>query len=1298
VASFGRILWRWTAGVFAVLAIGLALLFGVFRIAVSHAPEYRQPIEARASEVIGLPVSIGRLDARLGLDGPEVVFNDVSILSEDGTSTLLEAGTAAISLNVTELVLRWRVGWDKVTLEGIELDMGREADGTIRLLGRRLDEFPRDPDRPLPTGEFRVLDSRLVFTDAAVGEKPAEPVVWDLDDVNISLINRRDGLRVSGDFLPPPEAGERVVFWANQLEREDGWRAYAASQALDFAALGRVRELAGLVPAGGRAEIRAWLDGTGKVPTAASIEFDLADVALPAVETVAAHPGVPVVPSEPTVAYRRLAGRAEWDRTNNGWEARIENLDLQRDDRTWRARQVVASSRLEPINGRRQVNLSADFLKLDDLQPLVSRLPGEALRGQIDDLAPTGELRELEVEVESSSEDGTARHQVTVRADLREVSVRPSGKIPGISGLSGRLRSDARGGRFELEGGALEAEFPRLFRQPLAFNRAEGLLLWNAGADGLILIGDGLDLQTADLGLEAGFRIRLADEEQPGSIDLRGKLTNVEVNRAGPYLPVGIIPPKVVGWLDGALVAGSVEQADVRIEGPLRGFPYRDDQGQFEVSFTTTGFDLNYANGWPAAESLTADILFQNEGLSAAIRSGRLHGLDVDEIRVELPDLKLGQLSVKGGLNGPLPEIHGYLMKSPPIRGALDPALSELQIEQGDASLEANLQLPLKDLASRSVEVDVDIKDGILRYADVFDRLTDIEGRLTVKNTDAYAEGLTGKVLDQPIRFDVAPYRDLGVRANMRIDTTGDALIEGLGLPLKRYVSGRTIVTGFLQFPRPGSGNRFWMRYESDLDGLALTLPSPLSKPANLATSFAVEARFPEEGRQDWYMQLGDRMSARMSASTANDQFRFLNATVQGGSLDAQPHGGSGLMVQGHFDEVSVDEWLAVNFTDESTAAGGVPFEEFFTGVDVHVDDLAIIGQHVAGATVQMTEADQAWQIVVDSETVDGTVIVPWDLAGRDRPIVIRMARLRLFDEERDGGGDPVDPNTVPPLEIQVDDFQAFGINLGRVETRVEPLPDGFDVPAIDASGASFVLTGRMRSQLGGEVDRTTLFVEVDSTDLEQTLEFAGFAPSVDTSKARFETDLAWQGGLIPDILAQAEGTARLQLGSGSLTEVKPGAGRVFGLLSVQALPRRLMLDFRDVFKKGFFFDEFGGDFRIANGRAETDNLKMKGRAADIGIIGAVDLVDRQYDQTAVVSAQIGNTLPVVGAIAAGPIIGGGLFVLKEILKEPLREAGQVQYRITGPWEDPIVAKVTDGGGTGTQVSRSDDEPESGGG
>ena len=126
----------------------------------------------------------------------------------------------------------------------------------------------------------------------------------------------------------------------------------------------------------------------------------------------------------------------------------------------------------------------------------------------------------------------------------------------------------------------------------------------------------------------------------------------------------------------------------------------------------------------------------------------------------------------------------------------------------------------------------------------------------------------------------------------------------------------------------------------------------------------------------------------------------------------------------------------------------------------------------------------------------------------------------------------------------------------------------------------------------------------------------------------------------------------------------------------MQALPRRLTLDFRDVFKKGFFFDELRGDFSIGDGKAYTENLVFRSPAADIGIVGYVNLTDRLYDQTAIVSADVGNTLPVVGAIAAGPAIGAGLFVLKEIFKEPLRGMINVQDRITGPWEDPEVARI----------------------
>jgi uncharacterized protein (TIGR02099 family) len=1299
VASFGRILWKWTAGIFAVLAIGLALVFGVFRIAVSHAPEYRQPVEARATEAIGLPVSIGQLDARLGLSGPEVVVSDALIRSEDGATTLLEVSTATVSLDLSELLLRWRIRWDAVILDGIVLDVTREADGQLLVLDRPLEDFKRkDPDRALPTGELRLLNSRLIFDDRAVGEDGGEPVLWSFEEVNLSITNRRDGMRVSGDFLPPPEAGERVVFWADYETAGGTWQSYAATRSLDFVALGRVRELAGLMPAGGRADLRVWVDGEARTATAARAEFELEDVALPPIHEPAAHPGVSMQP-ESVVEYQRLAGRGGWERTANGWKATVEDLDLARGLSSWRVGQASAGRSVKPLGGGSRIELAADYLRLDDLQPLVSRLPGETLRARLDAIAPSGEVRSLKVEVDSEPNGEAVDHQVTVEADLKGIETLATENLPGISGLSGRIRSDARGGRFEFAGDALTVDYPRLFREPLALDRSGGLMLWNFGTDGLILIGDGLLFGNPDLTLETGFRIRLADENQPGSIDFRAEVTDVDVKSAWKYLPVGIMTEKVSGWLDKALVDGRIAQAEVRIEGPLRGFPYREDQGEFRAGFTAVGLDLNYTDGWPIAEDLVADLLFLNEGLTAVVREGTLNDMDVDQVDVDFPDLKLGELTVKGRVTGPLGNVHSYLLDSPPVRTALDPSLSNITINGGEADVGVDLYLPIKDLPSRRVNVDIDVADGNVNYGALTFPLTNLQGQLRVRDTDVYADGLTARLVEQPAWIDVAPYEDLGVRANIRIETTGDALATGIELPLHDYLSGRTELRGILQFPRPGSGNHFWARYESDLEGLELSLPEPLYKPADEAVTFVIESHFPPNQPEDIRMVLGDEMGARLlwDITPAGQPSKLISAVVEGGRTDVEPFDGEGLFIRGQFDKISVDEWLEVRFGEGD---GETSFEDWFAGVDLAAEELIAVGQYVDNVTVRMRPepANGAWSIDIQSEAVAGKVTLPFELESRENAIILDMDRLAMFDDPRDGGGEAVAPTTVPPLRIDAREFAGFEIELGHLIARVDALPNGFEASNFTSTGPSFTVTGNLRSELGPGVDRSSLTIDLNSTDLSDTLEFGGFAPSVDANRGEFKLDVAWQGGLVPNLVAVAEGSASLKLGSGSLTEVKPGAGRVFGLLSVQALPRRLMLDFRDVFKKGFFFDEFGGDFEIANGEATTDNLKMKGRAADIGIIGTVQLVDREYDQTAVVSAQIGNTLPVVGAIAAGPIIGGGLFVLKEILKEPLREAGQVQYRITGPWENPQVVKVTDGEASGTQVSRSEGDREAGGG
>jgi uncharacterized protein YhdP len=158
--------------------------------------------------------------------------------------------------------------------------------------------------------------------------------------------------------------------------------------------------------------------------------------------------------------------------------------------------------------------------------------------------------------------------------------------------------------------------------------------------------------------------------------------------------------------------------------------------------------------------------------------------------------------------------------------------------------------------------------------------------------------------------------------------------------------------------------------------------------------------------------------------------------------------------------------------------------------------------------------------------------------------------------------------------------------------------------------------------------------------------------------------------------LGRLSGRIELSAEDGSLTSVEPGAGRVFGLMSLAHLPRRLALDFGDLTGEGLAFDTLRGTFQLTDGVATTDNLTLRGSAAEIGVAGRTSLRDRTYDQTAVVTGQLGASLGVAGALAGGPAVGAALLLFSQIFKEPLKGVTRGYYRITGSWDDPQVRRV----------------------
>jgi uncharacterized protein YhdP len=181
------------------------------------------------------------------------------------------------------------------------------------------------------------------------------------------------------------------------------------------------------------------------------------------------------------------------------------------------------------------------------------------------------------------------------------------------------------------------------------------------------------------------------------------------------------------------------------------------------------------------------------------------------------------------------------------------------------------------------------------------------------------------------------------------------------------------------------------------------------------------------------------------------------------------------------------------------------------------------------------------------------------------------------------------------------------------------------------------------------------------------------YQPGIVSQSMRMLLDIDWSGGPRANFFDVVDGQVEVRVENGQLEEVEPGAGRMFGLMSIVALPRRLSLDFRDVFSKGFGFDSITGTFRIDDGKTYTCDLSLDGPAADIGIVGEADLASRSYDQTAIVSANVGNTLPIVGAVVAGPQVAAALLIFSQIFKKPLQEVGQVYYGISGSWDEPRV-------------------------
>lgn len=1326
MSSFRRKLWKWTAGTVAVLVILLGLALGLFRLALEQVPDYRTQIQDWVSERSGLDLTFTGLDARWRIYGPELVFENAVVSTPEGGRTLVRAREGSVGFDIWGSLATGRLTTGRFWLDAPELNLVRTPDGRIQLVGQ--DELPERTEPfsfdALPTGQFSISNARVTVRDLATGRGP-----WTFDRVALTLRRRAAAMQLEGTAELPAALGRELEFRARSAGQLDD----AATLSWTFGVEGNDLDLAGIAgllpetwpgPAAGSGSFR--LSGTlhGARLESLNGDFTATGVSLPipagtlplpvaAPLVVRASPDAPVDVAATTMGVPAPASRADFDvvraafemeRKEAGWHLAVDGLQVVRPGARWDPSRIELDVSGTPA-GPLAVRGSAEFLSLDTLWPLLGLLPEQEQTNRLRALAGAGRVSDLNFSFERAAPELAPVYSVGGKLDA--VGFAPIGRMPGLAGLTGDFTATDQGGRFDLAARDLRFTLPRLFREPLALD-ATGLFTWARSADRWTVTSERVVLDSADGKGEARFSLALPDDRSSPILEMDATGTDLDATATPRYLPAGRLTARTVAWFDRAFPAGKVTSATIQYRGPMRSFPFRNGEGTFVAHGNLENITLDYDPRWSPLTQVSGDVEFRNAGLVARAATGQVHDLRLVQGRVGIADLKATELDIQAKVAGDLKSALDYVQRSSvgPALGAQFMALEG----RGAADIDAYLWLPIKDMPSRRIDVTAKLANAELGRRNLAQKLTMLNGSVQVLDRTLVSPGLAGRFLGGPVNIALraqdgpaGPGSVTGISASGRllaaplkellsvpdaVQLTGATAwrLEGRFVPPARFREEGRVAPAEVAAAGAGRVQQSYV-IESDLTGLAIGLPAPAGKAQ--AERRALHAEIEADGGPNLTVRgnLGDlRTIVRLARTDAG--WTFDRAGVRADGIAASIPGHKGVRIEGDIPTFVLDDWLNLQGNGAPVAAAaGRGVKDWLKAANVRVGEFGYLGYRWSDVRGLLQATDAGWQVDVAGPGATGQVIVPYNLR-QGSPLVLTMEHLEVAGRDEPGGGarpasrSDTDPRQLPAVQARINDLVLGERQLGNVRLQMDKVPQGLAITSLTAQSDSFSgeLKGSWLAHEGPTPGSRSIATDIDatisSTDVRTALRALGFGDVIAGERGLLHAKLSWPGGPDTQALGRASGTVHLEFDDGQVLDLQPGAGRMLGLFSVAALPRRLALDFSDLTDEGLAFDSIRGDFELKQGNAYTSNLLLDGPAAEIGIAGRTGLAAHDYDQTAVVTGNIGATLPVAGALAGGPVVGAAMLLFSQVFKEPLKGITRGYYRITGNWDEPQVERV----------------------
>ncbi len=1259
-----RLALRWLLYVAAAGVIMMAVAVGLLRLLLPQAPAYQDNIRAWASAATGYDIRFRRISASWPLAGPQLSFYEVSLTRPGETAAVLSARELTAGMSVLRTLRERRPVLAHVVIAGARVGVERRPGGELLVQGRRIEDLlPRTPPERREEIAVELADIAITYSDS---ERNPAQVALVLDSLRGGLNPER--LWAKSQFTLPERFGRQLAVDVNvplplpsPLAAPASWDVRVSGTGVDLPGL---LGYAGVNPA----FLRTALGD-------ATLELRVRDSRPNRVGVQAALRNVAIDTATGAAAYQGLSGRLVWTRSSAGWDAALEDLRLRRGDREWPAAKAELHYRAGGEMTAERWSGGANFIRLEDLLPFVTAaLAGTEREATLPRLA-SGDLRDI---VGEYAREAQKPPKYALRMAFGQLAVTSATGDVALEGLTGTVAADGDGGRLQLESSDVALYLGQWFRDTLRAQTLKGLLVWRAGPDGVHLLSDDISLKSAVIDVRSRLELRLPADGSSPVIDLKASASATEAREVLRYLPLRRFPPKVVDWLERAVVAGRVPQATVEFRGPLREFPYERDEGTFKAVVGLEDATLDYADGWPRIEDIQAEVVFDGVSMYSTTNRARLGALQVHDYTVRIADLREGVLALSGGQRVSVEDILNFV-RATPLAKAIGPTLDRVT-GTGPVDAALRLALPIKEVAGYDLKVLFDARGCELGLQRVPLDLTELRGRIRLENTRFYGKGLQAVMLGEPVEVSLRPDTSAGSLTSHIADFRGATpvarVMSTFGLPLREYFDGSVSWQATARVPvrREHGGAPLTVSVVSDLTGMASRLPPPLTKAAETPWPATIEVSFPASDFIDVTGHTNPPFAWALRLASTNGGWRVDRGMLLAGPGDPRLPPRRGMELAGHIARLRLADWLNLG-----SDGNGRAFRELYRDASLQIDRLTVAGQVFPDVNAVARRGADGWTVAVTGPRAAGKVEVPFDLTAR--PLVLDMKRLWLLEAE-EGVGDRTDPREVMAAEVKAEDAAIGAWRFGRLEMSVAKTPDGLTASRIATQASSFAVAGDGAWEVeGGDPvhQHTRLHATLNSTEVKDTLEQLGFDPVMSGKEMHVGVDLIWPDGPSSDFLARASGKISVDVRKGQVLELEPGSGRFLGLLSVTALPRRLALDFHDVFNQGLAFDSIKGNFRVGGGSAYTCNLGLSGPAADIAMVGRTAFAEHTYDQLAVVRPQVSNVLAVGGLALGGPVGGATMLLIEQLFRKPLSTLGESYYRVSGGWDKPDVVRVQRG-------------------